>query len=159
MSGFRKPEVPRDQMVLWAQRLEDALPVDHPVRLVDALLKSKAFARTFAEWEAQYVLMEGKPPYHPRDLSALYIYGMMNKLRSSRQLESACHNRLDVIWLLSGQRPDHSTIAEFVTVHKKPLRQLFKDALGVAVKARLVKLDHVVVDGTRIEAGREGLCA
>ena len=152
MAGFRKPDVPREQMVLWSQRLEDALPVDHPVRLLDELFKSQAFAKTFSAWEAQYVLMEGKPPYHPRDLSALYIYGMMNKLRSSRQLESACHNRLDVIWLMSGQRPDHSTIAEFVTAHKKPLRQLFKDALVVAVKAQLVKLDHVAVDGTKIEA-------
>ena len=152
MAGFRKPELPREQMVLWEQRLEDALPVDHPVRLLDELLKSKAFAKTFSHWEAQYVLVEGKPPYHPRDLSALYIYGMMNRLRSSRQLESACHNRLDVIWLLSGQRPDHSTIADFVTAHKKLLRQLFKDVLGVAVKAQLVKLDHVSVDGTKIEA-------
>jgi transposase len=116
------------------------------------LLQSEAFAKTFGDWEAQYVLMEGKPPYHPRDLSSLYIYGMMNKLRSSRQLEMACHNRLDVIWLLSGQRPDHSTIAEFVATHQKPLRQLFRDALRVAVKADLVKLEHVVTDGIKVEA-------
>jgi transposase len=146
MSGFRRPEVLREQ------RLEDAIPVDHPVRLLDMLLKSQAFDKTFRDWEAQYVLLEGKPPYHPRDLSGLYIYGMMNKLRSSRQLEGACHHRLDVIWLLSGQRPDHSTIAEFVKAHSKPLRQLFRDALQVAVKAGLVKLDHVSVDGTKIEA-------
>jgi transposase len=139
-------------MVLWEQRLEDAIPMDHPVRLVDQLLKSQAFAGTFVKWEAQYDLLEGKPPYHPRDLSALYIYGMMNKLRSSRQLEGACHNRLDVIWLMSGQHPDHSTIAEFVKGHDKRLRQLFRDALQVAVKAGLVKLDHVSVDGTKVEA-------
>jgi hypothetical protein len=77
---------------------------------------------------------------------------MLNRLRSSRQLESACWNRLDVIWLLSGQRPDHSTIAAFVKDHGPSLRKLFRDALRVSVRAGLVKLEHVAIDGTKIEA-------
>jgi hypothetical protein len=67
-------------------------------------------------------------------------------------LEGACYNRLDVIWLMQGQHPDHSTIAEFVKVHRKPLRHLSRDVLKVAVKAGLVKLEHVAVDGSKIEA-------
>lgn len=152
MSGFRRPEVPRTQLVLWAHRLEDALPVDHPVRHVDALLNSEAFDATFREWERSYVQLEGKPPYHPRYLAGLYLYGMMNQIRSSRKLEAACHNRLDVIWLMSGQHPDHATIAAFVTKHRASLRRLFRDVLHVAIKADLVKLEHVAVDGTKIEA-------
>lgn len=152
MSGFRRPETPREQLVLWEQRLEDAIPVDHPVRHVDELLRSRAFADTFREWERYYVLVEGKPPYHPRDLAGLYLYGMLNQIRSSRQLESACYNRLDVIWLMEGQHPDHSTIAEFVRVHGKHLRGVFRDVLTVASEAGLIKLGHVAVDGTKIEA-------
>ena len=152
MSGFRKPEIPRDQLVLWEQRLEDAIPVDHPVRHVDELLRSRAFADTFREWERYYVLVEGKPPYHPRDLAGLYLYGMLNRIRSSRQLESACYNRLDVIWLMEGQTPDHSTVADFVKVHGKHLRSVFRDVLKVASEAGLIKLGHVSVDGTKIEA-------
>lgn len=152
MSGFREPEVPREQMVLWEQRLEDAVGLEHPVRQVDFLLRSAAFASTFAEWEASYVLIEGQPPYHPRDLSALYLYGMMNRIRSSRQLEAACYNRLDVIWLMQGQHPDHSTVADFVKAHGKRLRSLFRDVLRVAVRAGLVKLEHVAVDGTKVAA-------
>lgn len=152
MAGFRKAEVPREQFVLWSQRLEDSIPLDHPVRHVDYLLNSKVFAETFREWERSYVLLEGKPPYHPRDLTALYLYGMLNRIRSSRQLEMASHNRLDVIWLLSGQHPDHSTIASFVTEHGSRLRKLFRDVLRVGIRAGLVKLDHVAVDGTKIEA-------
>jgi transposase len=152
MSGFRKPEIPREQLVLWAHRLEDALPVDHPVRQVDFLLHSAAFDETFRQWEGSYMLVEGKPPYHPRVLAGLYLYGMMNQIRSSRKLEAACYNRLDVIWLMSGQTPDHSTIAAFVTQHAKPLRKLFRDVLQVAIRAGLVKLEHVAVDGTKIEA-------
>ena len=152
MAGFRKPEQLREQMVLFSQRLDDSLPPDHPVRLVVHLLESGAFAPVFGEWANDYVLLEGKPPYHPRDLTGLYIYGMMNRIRSSRQLESACHNRLDVRWLMSGQTPDHSTIAEFVGRHAKRLRGMFQEMLGVAHRAGLVKLEHVSVDGTKIEA-------
>jgi transposase len=152
MGGFRQPELNREQAVLWSHRLDDAIPADHPVRLFDELLHSEAFADSFREWEQAYDRLAGQPPYHPRDLAGLYLYGMMNRLRSSRQLESACHNRLDVIWLLSGQTPDHSTIAAFVTRHGKPLRKLFRNVLAVGLKAGLIKLDHVATDGTKIEA-------
>ena len=152
MSGFRKPEIPREQLALWSQRLDDALPPDHPVRQVDYLLHTDAFRETFREWEESYVLLEGKPPYHPRYLAGLYLYGMMNRLRSSRQLEAAGYNRLDVIWLLSGQTPDHATIAGFVSRHARSLRNLFRDVLKVSIRAGLVKLEHVAIDGTKIEA-------
>ena len=51
MSGFRTPEIPREQMVLWEYRLEDAIPDDHQVRHLDFLLGSVAFAETFREME------------------------------------------------------------------------------------------------------------
>ena len=57
MSGFRKPEVSREQMVLWSRRLDDAIPVDHPVRHVEELLHSEAFRDTFREWERLYMLV------------------------------------------------------------------------------------------------------
>ncbi len=155
MSGFRTPDPPkadREQLVLWERRLEDALPEDHQVRHLDFLLGSEAFAETFGQMERCYVLNRGKPPYHPRDLAGLYLYGMLHRLRSSRQLEDACHCRLDVIWLMRGQRPDHSTIADFVGQHSQALRQLFGDTLRVLIGAKLVKLSHVAFDGSKVEA-------
>lgn len=152
MSGFRELEQSREQLVLWPTRLDDAVPANHPVRLLDLLLGSEPFAQTFRAWEREYDGLTGRPPYHPRDLAGLYLYGMLNRLRSSRQLEAACYNRLDVIWLLSGQNPDHATIAAFVTRHAQPLRQLFRDALAVGLRAGLIKLEHTATDGTKIEA-------
>jgi transposase len=139
-------------MALWPRMLEEAVPVDHPVRLLDELIESDAFASTFKEWANGYVLVEGQPPYHPKDLTKLYIYGLLNRIRSSRQLEAACYNRVDVIWLMSGQAPDHSTIAGFVTQHKKRLREFFRTVLQVGIRARLVSLNHACVDGSKIEA-------
>jgi transposase len=152
MSGFRTPEIAREQMVLWERRLEDAIPDDHQVRHLDLLLGSAAFSETFRKMERSYVLNLGKPPYHPGDLASLYLYGMLHRIRSSRQLEDACHCRLDVIWLMKGQTPDHSTIADFVGQHGKTLRRLFRDTLGVLIEAKLVKLSQVAIDGSKVEA-------
>ena len=85
-----------------------------------------ALPETFREWDRYYVLVEGKPPYHPRALAGSYVYGMLNRIRSSRQLETACYNRLDVIWRMQGQHPDHSTIADCVT---EPISQLADQAI------------------------------
>ncbi len=49
MSGFREPEISREQMVLWSRRLDDAIPLDHPVRHMGELLHSEAFRDTFRE--------------------------------------------------------------------------------------------------------------
>lgn len=152
MSGFRTPETPRDQIELWPHMLDEALPVDHPARLLDQLLHSSFFEETFREMAARYSLIEGKPPYHPRDLAGLYLFGMMNCIRSSRKLEAACYNRLDVIWLMHRQTPDHSTIAAFVRDHGKTLRKLLRDSIQIACKADLVDLGHVAIDGTKIQA-------
>ena len=152
MAGFRQPELPRGQQVLWSQRLDETVPVDHPVRLFDQLLRSSALAGTFAAWENEYVRCAGQPPYHPRDLAGLYLYGLLNRLRSSRQLEAACYNRLDVLWLLQRQTPDHATIAAFVRDHRPRLRQLFRDVVQVGLRAELIRLEHTAHDGTKIEA-------
>lgn len=152
MSGFREPTIPRDQITLWQATLDDAVPADHPVRLLDALFASKQLRPVFADWEARYDLKRGKPPYHPRVLAALYVYGMLNRLRSSRQLELACHNRIDILWLVSGMRPDHSTIAQFVADHKSQIAALFRRVVGVGIKAGLIAMEHCAIDGTTIEA-------
>ncbi len=54
MSGFRTPEIPREQMVLWERRLDDAIPDDHQVRHLDLLLGSPAFGETFREMEQRF---------------------------------------------------------------------------------------------------------
>jgi transposase len=152
MKGFRQVETPREQMILWSHSLEDAVAPDHPVRLFDQILKSEAFAEVFKEWRQEYDLTTGRPPFSPQDLSGLYLYGMINRLRSSRQLEAACYNRLDVIWLMQGQTPDHSTIAAFVAKHEKHLKKLFRQSIHLSMSAGLVTLAHVSVDGTKLEA-------
>ena len=96
MSGFRKPELSRDQIVLWSQQLEDAIPLDHPVRLFDQLLHAEPFAATFREWERDYVLVEGQPPYHPR----------VSKWSGLRELARRTGVRDESVWAVGDQVND-----------------------------------------------------
>ena len=55
----------------------------------------------------------GQPRYHPGDLLKLYLYGYLQRVRSSRALEREAARNLEVIWLIRGLRPRYRTIAEF----------------------------------------------
>jgi transposase len=152
MSGFRQPPLPRGQYVLWEHILDEAVPPEHRVRHVVTILRSSAFAPTFQRMEGQYVGVEGAPAYPPFYMAALYVYGQLMGLRSSRKLEDACRNRLDVLWLMEGFTPDHSTVAEFVVRHAEDLRDLLRGVLEIGKRAGLLTAEHTAVDGTKLWA-------
>jgi transposase len=152
MTGFREPELARDQMVLFATMLDDAIPESHGVRVFAEILCSAPFVKAFEKMARGYHLDDGRPPFHPKTLGGLWLYGMANRIRSSRQLEMACHNRIDFRWLMEGQTPDHATICGFVKRHKKDLKELLKATLSVAIQADLLKVRHLAVDGSKVEA-------
>jgi len=95
----------RIQTYLFPVSLEESIEQDNEVRVIDTFvnslsLKDYGFKVTFVE--------NGRPAYHPADLIKLYIYGYMNKVRSSRDLEKECNRNIEVIWLLNSLKPDHS---------------------------------------------------
>jgi transposase len=99
----------RDQMLLLPEAVDDYVGVDNPVRFIDAFvdgldLAALGFVRAGAK-------ATGRPGYAPGDLLKLYIYGYLNRVRSSRRLEAECHRNIEVIWLLRRLRPDFKTIA------------------------------------------------
>ena len=55
----------------------------------------------------------GRPAYDPRDLLKLYIYGYLNRIRSSRKLMTECRRNVELFYLLNMLRPDFRTIADF----------------------------------------------
>ena len=152
MGGFRKPEMARDQLFLFPPRAEEFVGPMARVRIFDEILRQDRFVRTFDRWGLRYGLNEGRPPYHPRHMASLYMYGAMEGQLSSRKLEAACRSRIDVKWLMEGLAPDHSTIALFLQRHQEDLDELFKEVLAVAAEMGLLKLKHVAVDGTKLEA-------
>lgn len=152
MSGFRKPEIPRGQQFLFPPRVEDFVGALSHVRLVEEVLRQEAFQKTFRDWASLYDLEAGRPAYSPFHLTAIYVYGAMHGILSSRKLEAACRIRIDFKWLAEGLTPDHSTIANFLKKHADQLDDLFRDVLEVARSMGLLKGEHVSVDGTKLEA-------
>ncbi len=144
MQRWAEPRIARDQTILFAPTLDDAIDVAHPVRLFEETL-----ARIdFSEWEAQYVLVEGQPPIHPRILAGTILYGLSLGIRSSRRWEDATANRVDFIWLCHGRVIDHSTLAGFRMRFEKPLKDLFRQIGRVAIELGMVNLNQIALDGT-----------
>jgi transposase len=135
-------------LVIFAPTLEERIPEDHPVRLLDEILA----AYDWREWEASYDGHRGQPPIHPRVLAAVILYGFLRRIRSSRQLEYAVSHNIDFIWLVEGRSLDHSTIADFRVRFQQALKDLYRHVLRVAVALGLARLSEVAIDGTRVLA-------
>ncbi|HEX4148220.1 MAG TPA: IS1182 family transposase [Pirellulales bacterium] len=147
MQWARSPQA-RDQMVLFAERLDDAIPPNHSVRLLDVILERLAWTK----WEACYHGRLGQPPIHPRVLAAALLYGLLRRIRSSRGLEEALIVRLDFRWLVEGRTIDHTTLSEFRRRHAEELKDLFVQVGLVARELGFLTLEQLAFDGTRVRA-------
>src|ERR1700687_1864702 len=102
----------REQSSFLPPRVEDYVGLDNIVRAIDAFVSSLDLQK-LGFLHAGYFGGAGQPPYHPADLLKLYIYGYLNRVRSSRCLEREAQRNLEVIWLLRGLTPGYRTIANF----------------------------------------------
>lgn len=94
----------------------------------------------------------GKAAYHPVMLLRLLLYGYCVGVMSSRRIERATYEDLAFRYLSVDQHPDHDTLASFRQLHLADLAQLFTQVLQLCDKAGLVKLGHVAIDGTKLQA-------
>ena len=145
MKWAKAPEV-RDQMVLFPQRLDDVIPIDHNVRLMDDILSRLDWSK----WEAAYDLRRGQPPIPPRVIASVILYGNLTRIRSSRKLEEALQIRLDFRWLVEGRTIDHTTISNFRRSNADALRDTFVQMGMLARQLGWMTLEVLAFDGTRV---------
>jgi transposase len=81
---------------------------------------------------------EGRPPYDPGDLLKLFIYGYLNRIRSSRMLERECKRNLELYWLLNELIPDHNTIANFRRDNVKAIKMVFRKMVTMCKRLDLI---------------------
>lgn len=144
---YQKGEA-RDQLSLYTTCLDDMVPEDNSVRLIDQFVGLLDMEKLgFAPMAAQ-----GRPPYDPADLLKLYIYGYMNRMRSSRQLEKECQRNLEVIWLLKNLKPDHNTIARFRKANPGAIRRVFRKSVELARNFNLIGGELIAGDSTKLRA-------
>ncbi len=123
---------------------------DNPVRFIDAFVDGLDLAAAGFERAAAKAI--GRPGYDPADLLKLYIYGYLNRVRSSRRLEAESKRNLEVIWLLRRLSPDFKTIADFRRINRAAFRQVFREFVRLCRELELFGRELVAVDGTRIKA-------
>jgi transposase len=148
MTRWAEAPEQREQMVLFAQRLNEALSPDHPVRFLDEMMGRL----DWSTWEAKYHARLGQPAIHPRVLASVLLYGLLTRIRSSRGLEEALLVRLDFRWLVEGRTIDHTTLSEFRRKHTGELKELFVQVIQLARELGLLSLERVGYDATRVRA-------
>ena len=139
----------QDQPMLLAPDLRDWLPGDHPARWVDDLVE---YGLDLAPFFDDYTEVRGAPPYDPRLMLKLLIYGYSNGITSSRELERRCHHDVAFMFLTAQAAPDFVAISRFRRRHLKAFTALFTQALGLCARAGLVSLGNVALDGSKIRA-------
>ena len=140
----------RSQLLLLPDAVDDYVGPDNPVRFIDAFvdgldLEAAGFHRVQPS-------DKGRPGYDPADLLKLYIYGYLNRIRSSRRLEVETHRNLEVIWLLRQLKPDFKTIADFRRDNRGAFRAVFRQFVRLCRELDLYGRELIAVDGTRIKA-------
>ncbi len=139
----------RRQTCLFPISLEDSIESENSVRsinqFVDSLdLAALGFRSDFTE--------NGPPAYHPSVLLKLYIYGYMNRIRSSRHLEKECRRNIEVMWLLESLAPDHNTISNFRKDNAKAIKKVFFATVQIARNFGLIGATLIAGDSTKFRA-------
>jgi len=122
---------------------------DNEVRVIDGFVEALDMQRLGF---AQALASEGRPPFHPKIFLKLYLYGYMNRVRSSRRLEKECKRNVEVKWLLGNLVPNYHSIADFRKEHGKQFRAVFKLFVLFLREENLLGKTTVGIDGSKFRA-------
>lgn len=140
----------RDQITLFPEAVDDYITSDNPVRVIEAFVNTLDMQQLgFQRAEANTT---GRPPYDPRDLLKLYLYGYMNRIRSSRRLETEAGRNIEVYWLLQKLKPDFKTIADFRKNNPEAIKGVFRQFTLYCKEWELYGKQVIAVDGSKFKA-------
>ena len=139
----------RSQSVLFPQSLDQIVSEDNEVRVIDLFISSINPDEFGFKVKTTF---EGRPAYNPKDLLKLFLYGYLNRIRSSRVLEKECYRNIEVMWLLRELAPDHNTISNFRRDNPQAIKNLFRYTVSIAKNFNLIGGVLVAGDSTKLRA-------
>jgi transposase len=142
--------VAREQAVLFPETIDEYITEDNPVQFIDAFVDSLDL-RVLGFQRAQPE-ETGRPPYRPGDMLKLYIWGYLNRVRSSRCLEKESHRNVEVMWLIKKLTPDFKTIADFRKDNREALRRVYREFTLVCKELGLFGGELVSIDSSKFRA-------
>ena len=129
--------------------VELLIPADDPVRLLSAFVEGMELRDLYQTYGKIK-----KNQATPRQLFKIMVYASMNRIYSSRDIETACHRDINFMYLLEGKPvPDHATFARFLSLHfaqcsKKTLAELSQLLYSLGE----ISGKTIFIDGTKIES-------
>ncbi len=138
-----------EQDLLLPPSLRDWLPENHLTHFVSDVVDQLDLRAI----ESVYEMDErGQPPYHPRMMTKILIYGYCVGVFSSRKIQKKLVEDVGFRMLAAGNEPDFRTISDFRKLHLQALQGLFDQVLQITLRAGAMKLGRVVLDGSKVKA-------
>jgi transposase len=151
MNSIYKTGINRNQQLLLPPSLNDYLNEENAVRAIDAYVES-IDTYTLGFRTKKNNTTDGQPAFHPKLLLKIYIYGYLNKIRSSRRLEAEVSRNVELMWLVQGLNPSYKTISNFRKDNPKALKEIFKEFVLLCKNTDLITGELIAIDGAFLRA-------
>jgi transposase len=138
-----------EQDLLLPPSLRQWLDEDHLVYFVSDVVDQLDLSAIHAVYEQE---KRGQPPYDPRLMTKLLVYGYCTGVFSSRRIQKRLQEDIPFKVLAAGNQPDFRTISDFRKIHIETLQNLFEQVLAMALECGSIKLGRVSLDGTKLKA-------
>ena len=152
MSEYYKEGLNRKQQLLFPPSLDEYVSEDNPVRAIDMYVSLLDWSELGFADTRKSSRADGQKAYHPTLLLKIYLYGYLNKVRSSRALERECGRNIELMWLTEGLKPSYKTIADFRKDNPKALKEVFREFVLLCKNIDLIEGKVVAVDGAFLRA-------
>ena len=139
--------VDRDTAYLLPPSVDEWLPKDHLARFVVEVIDWLDLSELTVQYAGR-----GSAAHHPAVLLGLLVHGYASGVHSSRKIERATYDSVAFRYVAANTHPDHDTLATFRRRFLKEVESLFVQVLVLAREMKLLKLGHIALDGTRIQA-------
>jgi len=140
----------RAQLNMFPLSMDEMVAQENPVRVIDLFVIRFDFVKL--GFNHSLAAGEGRPPYLPADLMKLYLYGYLNRIRSSRKLEKECERNIELIWLIKGLRPRYHTIADFRSKHAVQIKNFFREFVALLKGWDLIEGKLIAIDSVKLRA-------
>lgn len=152
MADIYKEGQDRNQHLLLPPSIDDYVDEDNVVRAIESYVEVLELKRLEFCNTRKSNRNDGQKAYSPKLLLKIYIYGYLNKIRSSRALEKECKRNLELIWLTQSLTPSYHTISDFRKDNFKALKQVFKEFVLLCKNVELIGDGLKAVDGAFLRA-------
>ena len=137
----------KDQSWLLPPSLEDIIPKDHICYLVESLVSLLNFSMFDLKYSGP-----GHPAYHPRILIKMLVMGVLDRVRSSRNLAKNARENIVYMFLAEKTTPDFRTISDFRKNNPDLVKEVFKHTVTLAKENGMIDLSHLATDGSKQKA-------